>query len=316
MPTGAMSLTIVALAGGIGAARFLGGLVQVIPQNKITIIGNVGDDIEIHGLHISPDLDIVLYTLAGVVDRSKGWGFRGDTFACQNLLRLYGRETWFNLGDKDLATHLYRTEQLRKGRPLSEVTQDLVRRFGLRIRLLPATDRSLQTFVTTDIGRMHFEEYMVKRRTAPKVRRVTFEGALSAKPAKHVLESITEAKGVIISPSNPVVSIGAILAVPGIRSALQRTKAKVVGVSPIVNGKSVKGPADKLMRALGLKSTALGVAEYYRDFLDTLIIDRVDRKLAKQIEKVGVNPVVTNTLMRKKCDKIRLAKTAMSELQC
>jgi LPPG:FO 2-phospho-L-lactate transferase len=311
-----VSLTIVALAGGIGASRFLEGLVHVVPQNRITIIGNVGDDIEVHGLHISPDLDIVLYTLAGVVDKSKEWGFRGDTFACQDLLRHYGRETWFNLGDKDLATHLYRTEQLRDGRPLSEITQDLVRRFGLRIRLLPVTDRSLQTFVTTSIGRMHFEEYMVKRRTVPKVRGVTFEGALSAKPASGVLESIREADGVIISPSNPVASIGAILAVQGIRSALKRTKARVVGISPIVNGKTVKGPADKLMRALGLRSTALGVAEYYRDFLDTLIIDRADRKLAKQIEQIGVNPVVTNTLMRKKWDKIRLARIVMSELRC
>jgi len=215
-----------------------------------------------------------------------------------------------------LATHLYRTEEMRNGRPLSEITQDLVRRFGLRVRLMPATDRPLQTFVTTKIGRMHFEEYMVKRRTAPKVRAVTFEGALSAKPAKHVLKSITEANGVIISPSNPIVSIGAILAVPGIRRALQRTKAKVVGISPIVNGKTVKGPADKLMRALKLKSTALGVAEYYRDFLDTLIIDRTDRKLAKQIEKVGVKPVVTNTIMKKNSDKIRLARITMSELQC
>jgi LPPG:FO 2-phospho-L-lactate transferase len=307
---------VVVLAGGIGAARFLEGLVQVVPQKKITIIGNVGDDIEILGLHISPDLDIVLYTLAGLVDPSKGWGFRGDTFACQDLLRLYGRETWFNLGDRDLATHLYRTEQLRNGKPLSEVTQDLVRRFALRIRLLPATDRPLQTYVATNVGRMHFEEYMVKRRSVPKVRGVAFEGAISAKPAKHVLESIAEAKGVIVSPSNPIVSIGAILAVPGIRSALRRTKAKVVGISPIVNGKTVKGPADKLMRALRLQSTALGVAEYYRDFLDTLIIDGADRKLAKQIEKIGVKPVVTNTLMRKKWDKIRVARIALSELKC
>ena len=316
MPTGVMSLTIVALAGGIGAARFLEGLVHVVPQNKIVIIGNVGDDIEIHGLHISPDLDIVLYTLAGVVDRSKGWGFHTDTFACQNLLRLYGRETWFNLGDKDMATHLYRTEQLRNGRLLSEITQDLVRRFKLKIKLLPATDRPLQTFVTTNVGRMHFEEYMVKRRTIPKVRGVTFEGASSAEPTKNVLESIRNAKGVIISPSNPIVSIGAILAVPGVRSTLQRTKAKVVAISPIVNGKTVKGPADKLMRGLGLKSTAVGVAEYYKDFLDTLIIDRADGKLANQIEKLGVNPVVTNTLMKNKSDKIRLAKIVMSELQC
>ena len=306
---------IVVLAGGIGAARFLAGLVRVVPQNQITIIGNVGDDVEIHGLHISPDLDIVLYTLARRVNPSKGWGFRGDTFECQNMLRQYGRETWFNLGDRDLATHIYRTEQLRKGKLLSEVTQNLARHFGLRVRLLPATDDPFQTYVATNNGRMHFEEYMVKRRTKPKVHRVTFEGASSATPAEHVIKSIRGAKGVIISPSNPIVSIGAILGVPGIRSALQRTEAKIVGISPILAGKTVKGPADKLMKGLGLKSSALGVAEYYSDFLDTLIIDRVDKKLGPEIEKLGIKPVVTNTLMRKMADKIRLAKIAVSELQ-
>ena len=306
---------IVVLAGGIGAARFLAGLVRVVPQNQITIIGNVGDDVEIHGLHISPDLDIVLYTLARVVNPIKGWGFRGDTFECQNMLGQYGRETWFNLGDRDLATHIYRTEQLRKGRLLSEVTQYLARHFGLRVRLLPATDDPFQTYVATNNGRMHFEEYMVKRRTRPKVHRVTFEGARSATPAEHVIESIRGAKGVIISPSNPIVSIGAILGVPGIRSALQETEAKIVAISPILAGKTVKGPADKLMKGLGLKSSALGVAEYYGDFLDTLIIDRVDKKLGPEIERLGIKPVVTNTLMRKMTDKIRLAKIAISELQ-
>lgn len=306
---------IVSLAGGIGAARFLQGLIRVIPQDQITIIGNTGDDIEIHGLHISPDLDIVLYTLAGVVNPSKGWGFRGDTFQSQDVLRQYGRETWFNLGDRDLATHLYRTEQLHNGRRLSAITQDLVERFGLRIRLLPATDDPFQTYVDTNKGRMHFEEYLVRRHTTPKVRRVIFQGAKSARPAKHVIESIHNAKGVIVSPSNPIVSIGPILAVPGIRSALRKTKARVIGISPIVGGKTVKGPADKLMKALGWKSTALGVAEYYRDFLDTLIIDCVDRKLAPEIRKLGIKPVVTNTLMRRMADKVQLAGTAMSELQ-
>jgi LPPG:FO 2-phospho-L-lactate transferase len=306
---------IVALAGGIGAARFLNGLMRVVPPNQITIIGNVGDDIEIHGLHVSPDLDIVLYTLAGTVDPRKGWGFRGDTFECQGILEHYGCETWFNLGDRDLATHIYRTEQLRGGKLLSEVTQDLVRRYKLQIRLLPATDNPLQTHVATKSGRMHFEEYMVRRKTRPKVHQVIFEGAKSARPARHVVESIRTARGVIVSPSNPIVSIGAILAVPGIRSALQKTTAKVVGISPIVGGKTVKGPADKLMKGLGLKSTALGVAEYYRDFLDTLIIDRVDKGLARDIAKLGIKPVVTNTLMRKMADKIQLARKAIGELQ-
>jgi LPPG:FO 2-phospho-L-lactate transferase len=306
---------IVALAGGIGAARFLSGLVEVVPQSQIAIIGNVGDDIDIHGLHVSPDLDIVLYTLAGVVDSNKGWGFRGDRFQCQELLQQYGQETWFSLGDKDLATHIYRTEQLRNGKSLSTVTQDLVRQFGLRIKLLPVTDDPLQTHLITNRGRMHFEEYMVKRQTAPKVTRVIFQGARTATAAQHVIEYIQKAKGVIVSPSNPIVSIGPILAVPGIRSALLKTKAKVVGISPIINGKTVKGPADKMMRALGWEASALGVAKYYRDILDTLIIDRMDQDQAPDIERVGIKPIVTNTLMGKKPDKMRLARIVISELQ-
>jgi len=304
---------IVALAGGVGAARFLEGLIRVIPQSEITVIGNVGDDIELHGLHISPDLDIVVYTLAGLVDPVKGWGFRGDTFQCQDMLRNFDYETWFNLGDRDLATHIYRTEQLRVGKRLSEVTRGVVRHLGLRIKLLPATDTPLQTYVLTTKGYMHFEEYMVKRQTAPKVLGVSFRGATSAKPTRNVIESIEKADGVIIAPSNPIVSIGAILAVPGIRSALQQTKARKVGVSPIIGGKTVKGPTDKLMRAVGFRATALGVAECYRDFLDTLIIDRVDRKLAPEIQDMGIRTIVTNTLMKRMSDKVRLAKIAVSE---
>lgn len=306
---------IAALAGGIGAARFLEGLIHVVPQHQIAIVGNVGDDIEIHGLHISPDLDIVVYTLAGIVDPTKGWGFQGDTFQFQEMLRKYGYKTWFNLGDRDLATHIYRTNELRKGKLLSEVTTDLVRHFGLQIRLLPATDNRLQTYILGKNGYMHFEEYMVKRRTIPEVRGVSFRGARAAKPAKRVLKYIANAAGVIVSPSNPIVSIGAILAVPGIRTALRQTKAKVVAISPIVGGKTVKGPADKLMRALRMKVSALGVAEYYKDFLDTLIVDHVDKSLAPDIEALGIKSVVTNTIMKTKADKIRLARITLSELR-
>lgn len=306
---------IVALAGGIGAARFLEGLVRVLPPKQITIIGNVGDDIDFYGLHVSPDLDIVAYTLAGLVDPKKGWGFRGDSFECQNWLRRYGLETWFNVGDRDLATHIYRTIKLRQGKRLSEVTQGLVRRLGLQVRLIPATDDPLQTYIVTAGTSMHFEEYMVRLRTIPKVRGVRFQGANSARPAKGVLNSIKEAKGIIVSPSNPIVSIGAILAVSGIRSALRRAKGKVVGISPIIGGKTVKGPADKLMKATGVKPSATGVAEFYSDFLDTLIVDSIDRKLVPEIEQIGIRAVVTNTLMRSMADKVRLARKAVSELE-
>ncbi len=304
---------IVALAGGVGAARFLEGLIRVIPQSEITVIGNVGDDTYIYGLHVSPDLDIVAYTLAGLVNARKGWGFRGDTFHCQAQLRKYGFETWFNLGDRDLATHIYRTEELRKGRRLSNVTADLVSGLGLRLKLLPATDDSLQTYVLSHGRPMHFQEYMVKRKTRPTLHGVIFVGAESARPAKHVIQSIARAKGVVVCPSNPIVSIGAILAVREIKSALRKTKAKVVGVSPIVGGKTVKGPADKLMKAVGVEPSAFGVAEFYKDFLDTLIIDRVDRALAPEIEALGIKPIVANTLMKTLGDKVRLAKIAVSE---
>lgn len=310
-----VTFLIVSLAGGVGAARFLEGLVRVVPQSRVTIIGNIGDDTEFYGLHISPDLDIVTYTLAGRVDPLRGWGFKNDTFHCQEMLQRFGYETWFNLGDRDLATHLYRTEQLRRGRKLSAVTSSIVSSFGLGVRLLPSSDDMLQTYVSSGHRRMHFQEYMVKFQTKPRVSKVFFKGARSAKPAPNVLQSIAKAEGIIISPSNPIVSIGAILAVKGIRSALRKTSARIVGISPIVGGKTVKGPADKLMKALGIECTALGVAVLYRDFLDTLIIDEVDRKLAPRIRSLGIRPVVTQTLMKTLGDKVRLARIAVSEVK-
>jgi len=306
---------IVTLAGGVGAARFLEGLIRVVPQKRVTIIGNVGDDTEFHGLHVSPDLDIVAYTLAGLVDPVKGWGVRNDTFHCQKMLQTYGYQTWFNLGDRDLATHLYRTEQLSKGKTLSDVTANIVSNLGLNVTLLPSSDDILQTYVHTRSKRMHFQEYMVRFQTKPKVNRIFFKGAESAKPAPHVLKSIENADGIIICPSNPIVSIGAILAVRGIRPALRRTKARVIGISPIVGGKTVKGPADKLMKSLGVEASALGVAKLYRDFLDTLIIDKVDRELAPQIRALGIKTIVTQTLMKTIIDKIRLARVAVSEFK-
>jgi LPPG:FO 2-phospho-L-lactate transferase len=304
---------IVALAGGVGAARLLEGLIRVVPQRQITIIGNVGDDIEFYGLHVSPDLDIVTYTLAGIVDPVRGWGFKGDTFYCQKLLQRYGYKTWFNIGDRDLATHLYRTEQMRRGMPLSAATANIVSRLGLDLTLLPSTDDLLQTYILSNRGRMHFQEYMVRRQTKPKVKRVLFKGSESARPAPHVVQSITEASEVIICPSNPIVSIGAILAVKGIRAALRKTKARILGISPILGGKTVKGPADKLMKSLGIEASAIGVAKCYKDFLDTLIIDKIDAQLVPQIRSLGIKPIVTQTLMKTTVDKVHLARRAISE---
>lgn len=305
---------IVTLAGGVGAARFLEGLIRVIPQRELTVIGNVGDDMEVYGLHVSPDLDIVTYTLAGIVDSIKGWGIRNDTFSFLSAMRTYGYETWFNIGDRDLATHIFRTEQLRNGRSLSSVTASIVNRLGLRFRLLPATDDDFQTHVICNGKRMHFQEYMVKTRTKPLVQQILFQGATSSKPAHGVLQSIRGARGIIICPSNPIVSIGAILNVPRIRLALNRTESKIVAISPIVRGKTIKGPADKLMRALGVEPTAVGIARIYRDFLDTLILDKQDKQFAKKVEDLGIRAIVTNTIMRTIADKVRLARIAIREL--
>ena len=286
-----------------------------MPQRRITIIGNVGDDTQFYGLHVSPDLDIVTYTLAGMIDPIRGWGFKGDTFYCQKMLQRYGYKTWFNIGDRDLATDLYRTEQMCQGKRLSAATASIVSRLGLDVTLLPSTDDLLQTYVLSGRSRMHFQEYMVRRQTRPKVKSVLFKGSDSARAAPHVIQSISEASGIIICPSNPIVSIGAILAVKGIRAALRETQARIIGISPIVGGKTVKGPADKLMKSSGIEASAIGVAKYYKDFLDVLIIDKIDAQLAPQIRSLGIKPIVTQTLMKTMTDKVHLAQRAISEFR-
>jgi len=302
---------ITALAGGVGAARFLQGLVKVVPEEEITVIVNTGDDIELYGLHISSDIDIIMYTLAGIVDEEKGWGLRGDTFHCLDMLRKYGHETWFNLGDRDFATHIYRTHLLRSELPLSEVTKTLCQNLGLKVKILPMTDGKFETRIVTPRGIMHFQEYLVKRKAQDEVVDILFEGAKEAKPAPGVVDSILNAEAVVICPSNPIVSIGTILSLKDIRKALEKTKAKVAAVSPIVGGSPVKGPADKLMRGLGLDVSAYAVAHIYRDFLDAFVIDQADRTEKEQIERLGLRVVVTDSIMRSLDDKVRLARVTL-----
>jgi LPPG:FO 2-phospho-L-lactate transferase len=302
---------ITALAGGVGAARFLTGLVKLVNEKDLSVIVNTGDDIELFGLHISPDVDIVTYTLAGIVDEEKGWGIRGDTFHCLGALRKFNRETWFNLGDKDLATHIFRTNLLRSGLKLSEVTAHVRRLLGVETSILPMTDDKFETRVLIEEGSVHFEEYFVKRGAKDEVLGVEFLGADKAKPAAGVLESIREAELVIICPSNPIVSIGTILAVKKIRDALRHTDAKKVAVSPIIAGAPVKGPADKLLRGLGFEVSAYSVAKLYSDFLDTFILDAADSAEKDKIEKLGIEVKVTNTLMKSLEDKIELARTVL-----
>lgn len=302
---------IVVLAGGVGAARFLQGLVQVVPQNRLTVIVNTGDDRDFYGLHVSPDIDIVTYTLAGLVDETHGWGIRNDTYNTMQQLTHYGNEDWFLLGDRDLATHIHRTNLLRQGKTLSEVTENLRLQFGLDIRILPMSNQPIATHIQTPAGLLHFQEYMVKRHCADEVQDVVFVGASEAKPAPGVLEAIKDAEAILIAPSNPIVSIGSILSVPGIHDTLHEASGMVVAVSPIVGGAPIKGPADKLMSGLRMEVSPVGVARCYRDFLDVMVIDQQDAHLIGQIEDLGIPAVATNTIMRDNEAKAMLARNVL-----
>lgn len=303
---------LVTLAGGVGAARFLEGLVQVAPPQTITAVVNTGDDFELHGLHIAPDLDIVTCTLAGLVDEAQGWGISGDTTACLEWLGRLGAPTWFKLGDRDLALHIRRTALLRAGHALSEVAEAFRQALGVQIRILPMSDQPVPTHIVTPDGELHFEEYFVQQRAVAPVQGVRFVGVEQAQPAPGVIEAIASAEAILIAPSNPVVSIGPILALPGLREALRATRAPVVAVSPIVGGAAIKGPAAPLMRAVGIEVSALGIAHTYRDLLDVLVIDTIDAQLTDAIAALGIRPVVTDTIMRGPAEKARLARVALA----
>jgi len=307
----AKDLTVTALAGGVGAARFLRGLVRVIDPARLTVIVNTGDDEEFFGLPVSPDLDTITYTLAGAVDASKGWGLPDETFRCLNALGRYYPENWFGLGDADLATHLFRAQQLRQGKSLSEVTAAIARSWNVRATILPMSNEPVRTIVHTEAGALSFQEYFVKGRGEGTVSDVELRGVESATPAPDVCDAIRSAHLVIFPPSNPVVSIGPILALPGVRVALRETKAPVVAVSPLVAGKPIKGPADRLLSGLGVEVSAAGVAGLYRDFLDTFVIDIQDRQQRRRLEELGVSVVVTDTVMSDMEKSVALAQVVV-----
>ena len=304
---------IAALAGGVGAARFLSGVTSLFREEDLSVIVNTGDDIELFGLHISPDIDIVIYTLAGIVDEAKGWGIRGDTFQCLNMLQKHDLETWFGLGDRDLATHLYRTHRLRQGFTLTQITNEVCDVLRVKIKVLPMTNDKFETRVITRKGSMHFEEYLVREKAKDEIQGIEFVGAATAKPSPGVLDTILNADTVVICPSNPIVSIGTILSVDGVRDALKRTNARVVGVSPIVDGLPIKGPADKMLRSSGVEVSAFGVAEFYSDFLDEFVIDVKDIREKNRIEKLGIKVKVTNTVMKCLEDRVALAKVVLED---
>ncbi len=306
---------IAALAGGVGAARLLAGMVQIADPAGISAIVNTGDDIELHGLHVSPDLDTVTYTLAGVVDPTTGWGLAGESWQAMDALDRYGGQTWFRLGDRDLATHMFRTQMLRDGHPLSEVVTAVAQAWGVTVHLLPMSDDPVRTRITLASGEeVAFQDYFVRLRHSVPITKVRFDGAAQAEPGPGVLAALDAADAVVVCPSNPVVSIGPILAIPGVQTALERRKATVVAVSPIVAGAAVKGPADRMLAELGHEPSAVSVAELYSSFAGTLVIDEADAALAPRIEATGLRCVVAPTIMVDREAAAHLARAALDAL--
>lgn len=302
---------VAVLAGGVGAARLLRGLAPLVPDGDLTVIVNTADDDVFFGLHVSPDIDTLLYTLGGHADTARGWGLAGDTFGALGALGRYYRETWFQIGDRDLATHLFRTERLARGETLSEITAEQARALGVRARVLPMTDDPVRTIVETTGGKRSFQEYLVRDRAQETVRALTYSRARAARPAPGVRAAIEEASIVLIAPSNPLVSIGPILAVPGVRQSLRRTGAPVVAVSPLIGARPVKGPADKMMRALGIAPTPIGLAEQYADFLDALVVDSADRGYAPRLRARGLAVAWLDILMRSPVRAAAVARAAL-----
>ena len=309
---------LVALAGGVGAARFLRGLLRVHDPGGVVVVGNTGDDLRMHGLAVSPDLDSVAYTLAGLADEERGWGLAGETWNVRDALVRLGEPGWFALGDRDIATHLLRTRLLAEGATLSQATAALCRRLGVPVRLLPMSDQPVETRVEVDgpdgPEDLGFQEWWVGRQARDPVRRVRFEGVERARPAPGVLEAIAAAGGIVLCPSNPVVSIAPILAVPGVRAAIQAAPCRVVAVTPIVGGAPVRGMADRLLPAWGVEVSARGVAGLYAGLADAFVLDAVDAGQAGDVAALGLEPVVVPTLMHTVEDAAALAKAALAAL--
>jgi LPPG:FO 2-phospho-L-lactate transferase len=300
------------LAGGTGGAKLAHGFALLEPAVDLAIVANVGDDAEIHGLVVCPDIDAILYTLGGLVDAERGWGIAGDTLSAHAQLARLGEPTWFTLGDADLATHVHRTRRLRHGDRLTDVVGDMALALGIHARILPATDDRHRTIVETDEGALPFQDYFVRRRQEPDVRRIRYDGSARATP--DALDAISTADLVVIGPSNPIVSIGPILALPEVRAAVEAARARAVAVSPIVGGRALKGPADRMLTSLGHESSALGVARLYAGLVDRFVIDEVDAALEQPIEnELAIAVEVLPTVMRADADRRHLA-AALVEL--
>ncbi len=302
------STTMLALAGGVGGAKLALGLSKVLPPSRLIVVVNTGDDEEFYGLHVSPDLDTVMYTLAGVYNRETGWGLEGDTRVTLGALSALGEDTWFGLGDRDLATHLRRTAMLRRGYTLSEVTASLCRALGVTHVVAPMCDGAVRTKVLTKMGELAFQEYFVKHRCEPAVEGLRFDGDGETEPSPAFREALRTAGALVFCPSNPFLSVAPVLAVSGVRPAIERFTGTRIAVSPIVGGKALRGPAAKMLAELGHDVSALGVARSYRKLCDVFVVDEADRDLAPEIEALGMDVVVTDTVMKDDADKVRLAE--------
>lgn len=308
-------MKVAILAGGTGGTKLAHGFALADASTQLDVIANVADDAEIRGLHVSPDIDALLYTFAGLIDTERGWGIRGDTHTAHEMFGRLGEPTWFTVGDADLATHVHRTRLLREGATLTEATEQMARALGIgeKVRILPASDDRFRTILDTDEGPLEFQDYFVRRRHQPAVRAVRFEG--EARPTQQALDAIGTADLVVIGPSNPAVSIGPILALPGVREALDAAAGAKVAVSPIVAGAALKGPADRMLASLGHQSTALGVARWYDGLIDQFVLDEADAALAPRIEaEVGIRATALPTVMRSEADRAALASRLMASV--
>ncbi len=303
---------IVVLTGGTGGAKFVDGLRQIVPAKDLTIIVNTGDDLEWWGLHVSPDLDSITYVLAGLLSKERGWGVKGDTFFCLQAMGELGEPIWFHAGDRDLAVHLLRTKLLREGKTLTDVASEIAGKMGVQARILPMSNARVETRVDTPIGELSFEEYFVQRWYQDPVNSVRFAGAEKAEPAPGVIDAIMSATVVLLAPSNPITSIGPILAVPGIADALKQTRAPVAAISPIVGGTAVSGPAGILMAARGLPVSIAGVAQAYGEFLDILVVDVRDATAAQELQRPGLRVHCAKTIMSTFDEKADLAREVLS----
>ena len=306
---------VVVLAGGVGAARFLRGLLQVVPAEDVVVIGNTGDDMWWHGLYIAPDLDTVTYWLAGIADEVRGWGIRGDTFTAQVAFARLSDRAWFQLGDQDLATHLYRTGRLTSGASLHLITEELAQRFGVRSRILPMSDEPVETRLKTDAGDLHFQEYFVRERSQPRVREIYWTGLDGASPTPGIADALAAARAVLIAPSNPIISIGPILRVPGMRALVAAQRSRTVVISPLIQGRAIKGPTVELMQAQGARADALGVAALYRDLATGFILDEADAALMPAIAELGYSIATRPTMLDELPMAREVARAALDVLE-